>query len=122
MVISNKFYKLGILIFAILFQLIAISVNAEDKETRDENLSLQNETLIKRDIIFKNKVTSKKKSNYSCVDKEDDGHYEHIDCKKYWHCLYVGTIFEYALERKCPVGTMFHPIQRICEISTVVCI
>ena len=65
-------------------------------------------------------VSNRKKSKYSCADKEDDGHYEHVDCKKYWHCLYVGTIFEYALERKCPVGTMFHPIQRVCEISTVV--
>ena len=65
-------------------------------------------------------VSNRKKSNYSCADTEDDGHYEHVDCKKYWHCLYVGTIFEYALERKCPVGTMFHPVQRVCEISTVV--
>ena len=65
-------------------------------------------------------ISKKKAPKYSCADKEDDGHYEHIDCKKYWHCLYVGTIFEYALERKCPIGTMFHPLQRVCEISTVV--
>jgi len=43
---------------------------------------------------------SKKTSKYSCRDKEDEGHYEHEECRKYWHCLYVGTIFEYALERK----------------------
>lgn len=43
---------------------------------------------------------SKKISKYSCRDKEDEGHYEHVECRKYWHCLYVGTIFEYALERK----------------------
>ena len=61
-----------------------------------------------------------KQVRFSCRDKEDEGHYEHTDCKKYWHCLYVGTIFETALERKCPVGTMFHPIGRVCEISTLV--
>lgn len=43
---------------------------------------------------------SKRVSKYSCRDKEDEGHYEHEECRKYWHCLYVGTIFEYALERK----------------------
>jgi hypothetical protein len=43
---------------------------------------------------------SKKTAKYSCRDKEDEGHYEHEECRKYWHCLYVGTIFEYALERK----------------------
>ena len=43
---------------------------------------------------------SKKNPKYSCRDKEDEGHYEHEECRKYWHCLYVGTIFEYALERK----------------------
>lgn len=57
---------------------------------------------------------------FSCNDKEDEGHYVHQDCRKYWHCLYVGTVFEAALERKCPAGTMFHPIQRACEISSMV--
>lgn len=59
-------------------------------------------------------------SKYSCNNKQDEGHYVHKDCRKYWHCLYVGTVFEEALERKCPVGTMFHPIQRICEMSPMV--
>ena len=58
---------------------------------------------------------------YFCRDKDDEGQYEHAaDCHKYWHCLYVGTIFEIALERKCPIGTMFHPLDRACEISTMV--
>ena len=58
---------------------------------------------------------------YFCQGKEDDSQHEHFEnCHKYWHCLYVGTIFETALERKCPVGTMFHPILRKCEISTFV--
>jgi hypothetical protein len=65
-------------------------------------------------------TTAKKVTKYSCIDKEDDGLYEHKDCRKYWHCLYVGTIFENALERKCPIGTMFHPFERNCEISTLV--
>ena len=63
---------------------------------------------------------SKNNIKFSCKYKEDEAYYEHHDCHKYWHCLYVGTIFENALERKCPIGTMFHPIQRTCEISTMV--
>ncbi|RNA31635.1 hypothetical protein BpHYR1_045900 [Brachionus plicatilis] len=58
-----------------------------------------------------------KLSKYSCSNRQDEGHYVHKDCRKYWHCLYVGTVFEEALERKCPAGTMFHPIQRTCEMS-----
>lgn len=61
-----------------------------------------------------------RKTTYDCQDKQDDGYYEHEDCHKYWHCLYVGTIFQNALERKCPIGTMFHPLQGECEISTFV--
>lgn len=71
-------------------------------------------------ISNKISTSNKKPVKFSCTDKEDEGHYEHTDCKKYWHCLYVGTIFENALERKCPIGTMFHPIERVCEISTMV--
>lgn len=68
----------------------------------------------------KKQATKKPAVKYSCLGKEDEGHYEHPDCKKYWQCLYVGTIFETAVERKCPIGTMFHPIERVCEISTMV--
>jgi hypothetical protein len=64
--------------------------------------------------------TEKTSSSFSCSDKEDDKHYEHEDCKKYWHCLYVGSIFQTALERKCPLGTMFHPLLGTCELSTIV--
>jgi hypothetical protein len=69
------------------------------------------------------KVTTEKSTasgSFSCSDKEDDRHYEHEDCKKYWHCLYVGSIFQTALERKCPPGTMFHPLLSTCELSTIV--
>ena len=70
-------------------------------------------------IFWLTTPTTKTPDNF-CIDKEDDGLYEHDDCKKYWHCLYVGTIFQSAVERKCPVGTMFHPLMSQCEISTVV--
>ena len=62
----------------------------------------------------------KEPPGFTCTDKEDESYHEHIDCKKYWHCLYVGTIFQSALERRCPIGTMFHPIYKKCEISTMV--
>jgi hypothetical protein len=70
-------------------------------------------------IFWLTTSTTKTPDNF-CIDKEDDGLYEHDDCKKYWHCLYVGTIFQSAVERKCPIGTMFHPLMSQCEISTVV--
>jgi hypothetical protein len=62
----------------------------------------------------------KEPPGFTCSDKEDESYHEHQDCKKYWHCLYVGTIFQSALERRCPIGTMFHPIYKKCEISTMV--
>lgn len=65
-------------------------------------------------------TTTLKQIDLFCADKEDDGHYEHEDCRKYWHCLYVGTIFQSRVERKCPIGTMFHPFLGQCEISTAV--
>ncbi len=57
------------------------------------------------------------KSYFDCSNRTDDGNFEHPDCKKYWHCVYVGTLFESALERECPQGTMFHPILGFCEVS-----
>jgi hypothetical protein len=45
-------------------------------------------------------IKNKNIPNYSCRNKEDDGYYEHEEsCHKYWHCLYVDTIFERAFER-----------------------
>ncbi|CAF0975712.1 unnamed protein product [Brachionus calyciflorus] len=63
------------------------------------------------------RLPPKTSDKFSCSDKLDESYYAHHDCHKYWHCLYVGTVFESALERKCPAGTMFHPIQRNCETS-----
>jgi hypothetical protein len=51
-----------------------------------------------QDIIHP--IKNKNIPNYSCRNKEDDGYYEHEEsCHKYWHCLYVDTIFERAFER-----------------------
>lgn len=66
---------------------------------------------------FIERETTQKPIKFDCTGKQDEGHYEHQDCRKYWHCLYVGTVFQSALERKCPIGTMYHPVQRQCEIS-----
>lgn len=88
--------------------------------TRDTNhkdeYEEQNKALYYEDI-----GTKRIGPKYFCRNKKNEGQYEHRDdCHKYWHCLYVGTIFEIALERKCPIGTMFHPLERKCEISTQV--
>ena len=102
---------------ALAFNLILLNniVSAKDRVGREIAYYHANGLLNKIDVD-----ATKKSSKYSCRDKEDEGHYVHVECRKYWHCLYVGTIFEYALERKCPVGTMFHPVERVCEISTMV--
>jgi hypothetical protein len=112
----------------ILLLLLVVVINYHVNTT---STSISNKKFIKfftkRDVSYylangvSNRISIKKKpTEFSCSNKEDEGHYEHYDCKKYWHCLYVGTIFENALERKCPIGTMFHPIERVCEISTMV--
>lgn len=115
--------------------------DGDDKRKKQQQQQQQQQTIVKkqqqqRGISFylpkdhsivtaatkKASTTKKQVPKYSCAGKEDEGHYEHSDCKKYWQCLYVGTIFETAVERKCPIGTMFHPIERVCEISTMVCL
>jgi len=119
----KKLKKVEILLF---FFVIALNYYVNTSPTSIRNKKLI-KILKKRDVSYylangvSNRISIKKKpSEFSCSNKEDEGHYEHYDCKKYWHCLYVGTIFENALERKCPIGTMFHPIERVCEISTMV--
>lgn len=135
MIFLNKFCKIDTVVFMFLmFNCLFVNTLNNNIELSKTDSSIQNVNKKRSyydsynnnnnnyDRMRYNTVTmaSKKKSKYSCRDKEDEGHYEHVDCRKYWHCLYVGTIFETALERKCPIGTMFHPIERLCEISTMV--
>ena len=94
--------------------LLILNVKASFMPKRLNNYNNNN-----KHIFWLTTSTTKTPDNF-CIDKEDDGLYEHEDCKKYWHCLYVGTIFQSAVERKCPIGTMFHPLMGQCEISTVV--
>jgi len=101
----------------------AIKIAQYMKENGIRKFHIKRSTLddfISKDNSFENESDYKRIGpKYFCRDKDDEGRYEHADdCQKYWHCLYVGTIFEIALERKCPVGTMFHPLNHQCEIST----
>lgn len=100
--------------FAVLITCLITIVQSLDNQNIEMNLNDDAEEII---LPIRNKNIP----DYSCRNKEDDGYYEHvINCHKYWHCLYVDTIFERAFERKCPIGTMFHPLLRSCEISTMV--
>jgi hypothetical protein len=94
--------------YSIFNQLITSTYNYNSNEDDADNNS----------IMGANKI--KEPPGFTCTDKEDESYHEHLDCRKYWHCLYVGTIFQSALERRCPIGTMFHPIYKKCEISTMV--
>lgn len=128
-----KMVRNGRLIVLLNMVILASIVNADDviENKNRSDSSLAKKPPQQRGISFyipddvnarqvSSKGTKKPAPKYSCAGKEDEGHYENQDCKKYWQCLYVGTIFETAVERKCPVGTMFHPIERVCEISTMV--
>ena len=103
--------------FLKIFLLFVVSLNFVSLVSSERKL---NENFTKRYFWFT--TTTKKAPDYYCDDKEDDGLYEHDDCRKYWHCLYVGTIFQSPVERKCPIGTMFQSLMGQCEISTVVSI
>lgn len=109
---KNIFLKL----FCILFLNFALGQNETDLSGKKQLRGISLYKLIEENDSRYNQKPVK----FSCQDKDDEGHYEHPDCRKYWHCLYVGTIFETALERKCPMGTMFQPVTRVCEISTMV--
>jgi hypothetical protein len=102
-----------VFIIIILLQIISLISSINLKRFADSR------PINSRNYFWLTTSTKKTPDNY-CDDKEDDGLYENENCKKYWHCLYVGTIFQSAVERKCPIGTMFHPLIGQCEISTVV--
>ena len=66
------------------------------------------------DDVVIHPIRNKNIPTYSCHNKEDDGYYEHEEsCHKYWHCLYVDTIFERAFERYILRGDTLYIIWNI---------
>ncbi|CAF0732336.1 unnamed protein product [Adineta steineri] len=60
---------------------------------------------------------------FDCTGYEDDSYhsiYDADDCRHYWHCIYVDTVYMHAVKRVCPAGTEFHATLRQCETSSLV--
>lgn len=62
---------------------------------------------------------------FDCTGHEDDSFhpvYDAEDCRRYWHCIYVDTVYMHAVKRVCPAGTEFDSALRKCETSALVCV
>jgi hypothetical protein len=62
-------------------------------------------------------------NTFDCTGHEDDSYhpiYDADDCRHYWHCIYVNTVYMHAVKRICPAGTEFDPELRKCETSSLV--
>lgn len=60
---------------------------------------------------------------FDCTGYEDDSFhpiYDGIDCRQYWHCIYVGTNYMRAVKRVCPAGASFDILSKECELSSIV--
>lgn len=60
---------------------------------------------------------------FDCTGYEDDSFhpiYDADDCRHYWHCIYVDTVYMHAVRRVCPSGTEFDSVLRQCETSSLV--
>lgn len=60
---------------------------------------------------------------FDCTGYEDDSYHPILDaddCRHYWHCIYVNTVYMHAVRRVCPAGTEFDAHLRQCETSTLV--
>ncbi|CAF1048884.1 unnamed protein product [Rotaria sordida] len=60
---------------------------------------------------------------FDCTGYEDDSYhpiYDADDCRRYWHCIYVNTVYMHAVKRVCPAGTEFDATLRKCETASLV--
>jgi len=62
---------------------------------------------------------------FDCTGYEDDSFhpiYNTNDCRHYWHCIYVDSVYMRAVKRACPAGTEIDIRLNECEISSLVSI
>ena len=50
---------------------------------------------------------------YSFFDFSD-GNVE-SGCKKYYQCIFFGTVWEMYVDRDCPTGTLFDSVNTVCN-------
>jgi hypothetical protein len=73
-------------------------------------------------ILF---IQTYSEDTFDCTGYEDDSfHPMHNtdNCRYYWHCIYVNTVYMRAVKRVCPAGTEFDVRLKECEISSLVSI
>jgi len=74
-------------------------------------------------ILFVTITIIHSQDTFDCTGYEDDSYhpiYDADDCRHYWHCIYVNTVYMHAVKRRCPAGTEFDAKLRQCETSSLV--
>ncbi len=74
-------------------------------------------------ILFMIIIIIHGEDKFDCTGYEDDSYhpvYDADDCRHYWHCIYVNTVYMHAVKRVCPAGTEFDVALRKCETSSEV--
>jgi hypothetical protein len=74
-------------------------------------------------ILFVAVINIHGEDTFDCTGYDDDSYhpiYDAGDCRHYWHCIYVNTVYMHAVKRSCPAGTEFDAALRQCETSSQV--
>ncbi|CAF2957024.1 unnamed protein product [Rotaria sp. Silwood2] len=80
-------------------------------------------TVVFLQILFVRILITHGEDTFDCTGYEDDSYhpiYDADDCRRYWHCIYVNTVYMHAVKRVCPAGTEFDATLRKCETSSLV--
>ncbi len=55
-------------------------------------------------------------NTFDCTGQKDDSFHPMLnDCRFYWHCIFVDTVYMRAVKRVCPAGTKFDIRVNECE-------
>ncbi len=84
---------------------------------------MSNSMVIFLKILFLLSTIIYAEDTFDCTGYEDDSYhpvYDADDCRHYWHCIYVNTVYVHAVKRVCPAGTEFDVALRQCETASEV--
>ncbi|CAF0872157.1 unnamed protein product, partial [Didymodactylos carnosus] len=72
-------------------------------------------------LYYSNLTLTLPNEEFDCNGFEDDSYHPfYDDCLHYWHCLYVGTVYQRSVLRECPEGTEFDTDLKKCETAVLV--
>ena len=57
---------------------------------------------------------------FDCTGQQDESFHPADDCRFYWHCIFVDTVYMRAVKRVCPAGTKFDIRINECEWANTV--